>query len=222
MNAIKRLSSAFARRVLGPVRHGTPVAVDVQTGVHRRNYPSYNAYVQHQSAKLRREFDVIAEHDKAYEDIVVERYRDQNLAGKTVLCLGARLGGEVRAFRRLGALSVGVDLEPGRDNRFVLPGDVHDLQFADGVFDVCFTNIIDHVLNLEAFVAETLRVLEPGGLLIAELAHGPIKNYEVNDLSDGRAEAYLRSRLRQIGETPIVNKTNYTSWEGVLAVYKRN
>jgi SAM-dependent methyltransferase len=221
MNAIERLSSAFARRVLGPVRHGTLVAVDARTGVRRRSYPSYSAYVEHQSAKLRREFDVIAEHDKAYEDIVVERYGGDALAGRAVLCLGARLGGEVRAFRRLGALSVGVDLEPGRDNRFVLPGDVHDLQFADGVFDVCFTNIIDHVLDLETFVAETLRVLKRDGVLIAELARGPIKNYEVNDLSDGRAEAYLRRRLRQIGETPIVNKTNYTAWEGLRATYVR-
>ena len=36
------------------------------------------------------------------------------LEGKTVICLGARLGGEVRAFKSLGAIALGIDLNPVR------------------------------------------------------------------------------------------------------------
>ena len=74
----------------------------------------------------------------------------------SMLCLGARLGGEVRAFRRLGALALGVDLEPGLNNRHVLPGDVHALQFADGVFDYAFTNILGR-----RGILEVVLIVEP-------------------------------------------------------------
>ena len=37
---------------------------------------------------------------------------------------------EVRAFLDHGAFAVGIDLNPGRDNRYVMVGDFHQLQFA--------------------------------------------------------------------------------------------
>ena len=60
----------------------------------------------------------------------------KGIVGCSVLCLGARLGGEVRAFTAMGALSIGIDLNPGPNNAYVLPGDFHHLQFAQSVFDV--------------------------------------------------------------------------------------
>ena len=42
------------------------------------------------------------------------------LRGATVLCVGARLGGEVRAFKSLGALAIGIDLNPGTLNMDVV------------------------------------------------------------------------------------------------------
>jgi SAM-dependent methyltransferase len=221
MDLFQRAAGAFRRRVVAPLMHATPIEVDPRTGVRARRYRDYRHYVRHQAAKLRRNFETLSEHDIAYEEIVVERYAALPLHGRNVLCLGARLGGEVRAFRRLGALALGVDLEPGPNNRHVLPGDVHALQFADGVFDYAFTNILDHVLDLEAFTTEVLRVLRREGLLIAELSSGPIKNYEVNDLTDGRVQAFIGQRMRLLNQTPIVNKTSYTDWRGVQATYAK-
>ena len=42
-----------------------------------------------------------------------QRVPGLRLAGEPVLCLGARLGGEVRALTRLGALAIGIDFNPG-------------------------------------------------------------------------------------------------------------
>ena len=221
MGLLQRAAAAFERRVLEPLMHATPIAVDPHTGVRARRYRDYGHYVRHQATKLRRNFETLKEHDLVYEEIVLERYAALPLGGRSVLCLGARLGGEVRAFRRLGALALGVDLEPGLNNRHVLPGDVHALQFADGVFDYAFTNILDHVLDLEAFTAEVLRVLAPNGLLIAELPNVQIGTYEVNDLTDGRVQAFIGERMRLVSEAPIANLTSYTDWNGVQAIYAR-
>src|SRR5262245_14123867 len=221
MDLFQRAAGAFERRVVEPLMHATPIGVDPHTGVRARRYRDYGHYVRHQATKLRRNLETLKEHDLIYEEIVFDRYFPLSLRGKSILCLGARLGGEVRAFRRLGALALGVDLEPGPNNRHVLPGDVHALQFADGVFDYAFTNILDHVLDLEAFTAEVLRVLGPEGLLIAELPNVPIGAYEVNDLTDGRVQAFVGERMRLMSETPIANLTSYTDWQGVQAIYAK-
>jgi hypothetical protein len=67
--------------------------------------------------------------------------REYELEGKTVLCVGARLGGEVRAFMRLGALAIGYDFEPGPRNPWVLWGTGAPLQFGDNLFDYVYTNV---------------------------------------------------------------------------------
>ena len=46
-----------------------------------------------------------------------------------MLCLGARLGTEVRALHNLGYFAIGIDLNPGVDNPYVLMGDFHKLVF---------------------------------------------------------------------------------------------
>lgn len=221
MSLIKRTAHALERRLRPLTGDAGHVEVDPDTGMRRRNYRSYADYVRHQSAKLPRNYDALIEHDRVYERIVYERYGRLTLKGATLLCLGARLGGETRAFTRLGALAIGVDLEPGAGNLFVVPGDVHHLQFANSVFDYAFTNILDHVLDLDAFFAEVERVLRPDGRLIVELADVGMGEYEVTDLSDGRVRAVLDERLRLIDERPIANVTGYTDWSGVSLIYTR-
>ena len=44
-----------------------------------------------------------------------------------MICLGARLGGEVRAFKTLGAIAIGIDLNPGKDSMDVLAGDYYNI-----------------------------------------------------------------------------------------------
>jgi SAM-dependent methyltransferase len=92
--------------------------------------------------------------------------------GQSVLCLGARLGTEVKAFLDHGCFAVGIDLNPGKSNYYVLRGDFHNLQFADRSVDVVFSNSVDHVFDLEKFVKEVVRVLKSGGLLVIEVGRG--------------------------------------------------
>ena len=68
----------------------------------------------------------------------------------------------------LGHLAVGVDLNPGAFNRYVLHGDFHHLVFPDSSFSAVYTNTLDHVFDLPRLVGEITRVLAPGGVLIYE------------------------------------------------------
>lgn len=133
----------------------------------------YANYIERQKQKLSLKFNTIKRFDKELEEIV---YKDLNmklpsdvsLTGKSVLCLGARLGGEVRAFKRMGSLTVGIDLNPGHGNQHVLQGDFHHLQWPDHVFDFAFSNVIGHIFSLEDFGKEVCRILKKDGIFIMD------------------------------------------------------
>jgi SAM-dependent methyltransferase len=140
-------------------------------GVNVRRYRSYEDYLRHQRAKLPT-LDLTA-YDQTFYDQLRNRLAGQALEpGTTVLCLGARLGTEVRAFMAHQCFAVGVDLNPGPENRYVLSGDFHALQFADASVDVVFTNALDHALDLDRILGEVTRVLKPAGILLVEAMHG--------------------------------------------------
>ena len=92
--------------------------------------------------------------------------------GRTVLCLAARIGTEVKAFLDLRAFAVGIDLNPGADNRYVVHGDFHDLQFAPGSIDVVYTNSLDHAFDIDRIAKEVLKVLKPDGVFLVEAVQG--------------------------------------------------
>lgn len=96
----------------------------------------------------------------------------RSFKGEPVLCLGARLGGEVRAFKSLGALAIGVDFEPGQDSMDVLAGDFENLAFAEATFKYAYSNVLDHLHDLRRFASEACRVLKPGGTFFAALFSG--------------------------------------------------
>ena len=133
------------------------------------------AVVRWQSSKARSSPQWVAMIDHFVERSTDRLLRDHMLPGalrgRNVLCVGARAGGEVRAFRSLGAFAVGIDLYPAeRGNAtLVLRGSAHALQFADASVDVLFTNVMDHIPDLSAFTAEVARVLKPNGILLAEV-----------------------------------------------------
>jgi SAM-dependent methyltransferase len=138
----------------------------------KRAYDSYEAYVEHQKAKLATH--QFGEYDNEFRAALRERMAALEIewAGQSVLCLAARIGTEVKAFIDLGAFAVGIDLNPGPDNRYVVHGDFHDLQFAPGSVDVVYTNSLDHAFDIERIAKEVLRVLKPDGVFVVEASRG--------------------------------------------------
>ena len=138
----------------------------------QRVYPGYDDYLKHQQAKLPH-LD-LSRYEIAYRARLSERLTNTHCLrkGASVLCLGARLGAEVRAFHDQGCFAVGVDLNPGERNPCVLPGDFHKLQFPGESVDVVFTNSLDHVFDADRFIREIARVLKPAGILILEVTRG--------------------------------------------------
>ncbi len=173
----------------------------------RRRYGSYDDYVSHQASKLDDIYDRLVETEPEVYEEFVERFRAcAPLAdARTVLCLGARLGTEVRALHSLGHFAVGIDLNPGPKNPYVLPGDFHDLVFADGSVDCIYTNALDHVFELEKVIAEATRVLAPGGIFLAEFeigfseGHTP-GSYEATHWRDSQQ---LIDTIRDLGKLEV-------------------
>jgi SAM-dependent methyltransferase len=145
-------------------------------GFRRREYGSYEEYKQHQAAKLARleSNKWIIDYEERFEPVLRERLKDDGIdwKGNSVLCLGARRGAEVRAFLSLGCFSIGVDLNPGDNNEFVLYGDFHKLAFADESVDAVYCNALDHVFDLKRVIGEIDRVVRPRGHVIIEIMKG--------------------------------------------------
>ena len=147
-------------------------AASNQAPFKQREYSSYEQYLAHQQSKF--QYLDLTEYDANYRRLLKERLQQlpELKRGASVLCLGARQGTEVKAFLDLGCFAVGLDLNPGKENKFVLHGDFHQIQFASESADVVFTNSFDHVFDPEKMIGEIVRVLKPGGLLIVEAIHG--------------------------------------------------
>ena len=197
----------------------------VVDGILRRKYKSYYEYTKKQAEKLNNNFDVIKTSDLEYENIVYDRYSKTSFdfKNKMVLCLAARLGGEVPAFKRLGALAIGIDLNPGPNNKDVLTGDFHNVQFPNNSFDFCFTNSVDHVYNLESFCNEIKRLLKDDGILIIEFARVALKkeSYEVIDTTNLESLLkYFTQHFKFIKTEEVINKTDYINWNGQLYYFK--
>lgn len=148
----------------------------VGTDVYRqRHYNSYDAYVEHQAAKLRT--INLDNYSKAFRPALTGRLQTARSLqarprGASVLCLGARNGVECQAFIDLGYFAVGLDLNPGLVNRHVVVGDFHSLQFASESVDIVYTNVLDHAFDIEMVFREIHRVLKSDGIVIAEIVRG--------------------------------------------------
>ena len=141
-----------------------------------KKYKDYQEYINHQKGKLEKENDWIVGFDENYSQILKERLLDDfdnwGIKKGNVLCLGARLGGEVRAFIKIGCFAIGIDLNPGKKNKHVLYGDFHDIQFSENSVDIVFSNSLDHSFDIDSVLKEIKRVLKNGGFLILEIAKG--------------------------------------------------
>lgn len=144
----------------------------------RREFESYDAYVQAQGRKAKyKRNDLLAGDEKRVRDFcaVFSKAKPYLNLGP-MLCLGARTGAENTAAERCGhAGSVGVDLHPVGKN--VRQGDWHSLtEFSRGSFSNVFTNSFDHCLYLERAVAEIHRVLSSFGVFYIMASDKGVKN----------------------------------------------
>ena len=141
----------------------------------KRTYRGYGDYIAHQKHKLDYGMDFdLTEYDVKYRQILHERLQrlDPLRRGTTVLCLAARIGTEVKSFLDIGCFAIGIDLNPGESNPYVVYGDFHDLRFPSESVDIVFTNSIDHVFDIEKVIGQIQRVLKKDGHLILEVAKG--------------------------------------------------
>lgn len=226
INSIKKIFSKLYKSIFkipSPEKEKDIFIKDPDLALERRYYPTYETYLHHQAEKLGKVGEIIVQSDQEYEEIVVDRYKKMfDFHGKSILCLGARLGGEVRAFKKLGALAIGIDIEPGEKNIHVLYGDFHNLQFPDECFDFIFTNCVDHVFDLKIFLSEAYRVIKPEGIVLVELATVKPGSYEVLDMTDIKPILrLLKQYFRIIDQKSLNNNTDYISWEGLTLLLKK-
>jgi SAM-dependent methyltransferase len=191
----------------------------------RRKYASYDEYLDHQASKLDRIAPRLRE--KEDEDFAEFRRRFATcaaLAGaRSVLCLGARLGTEVRALHELGYFAIGIDLNPGDDNPYVLSGDFHRIVFPDASVDAIYTNTLDHVFSLEAVVGEVRRLLRPGGVFVADLELGSAEGFVPGEYEAvmWRDHRVLIDRITAFGQfeleaTRDLGRTRRDQWTQVV------
>ncbi|KAK4358312.1 hypothetical protein RND71_023922 [Anisodus tanguticus] len=156
----------------------------------RPGYSTYDSYLQRQlnktlNPKLRkiwttRDWDrKIQVFSKFFNEL---KNRKLLLESSKVLCIGARMGQEVEAFKRVGVSnSIGMDLVPYPP--LVVKGDFHNQPFDDAKFDLEFSNVFDHALSPEKFVSEIERTLKPGGVCVLHVALSRrADKYSANDL----------------------------------------
>ena len=195
----------------------------IPKGLTRLGPQDYGEYLKHQAEKLEKE-DMTG-YEPRYQLELSERLGKfgTTFPGMSALCLGARLGAEVKAFIDCGCFAVGLDLNPGEGNKHVVHGDFHELQFANSSIDVIFTNAVDHVFDLGRFIDEICRVLKPEGLLIMDLVRGSAEGVQPEDYESlfwERTDDILAPFLA--GQFEFVARTDFAGpWPGEHVVLKK-
>ncbi|KAL5826940.1 hypothetical protein ACOSQ3_018784 [Xanthoceras sorbifolium] len=156
----------------------------------RPGYASYDAYIQRQlnktlNPKLRQIWTTRDWERKihVFSNLFHDLKKKRLLSNQSkALCIGARVGQEVEALRRVGVShSVGIDLVPYPP--LVVKGDFHHQPFDDETFDFEFSNVFDHALFPDKFVGEIERTLKAGGVCVLHVAVSRRSDkYSANDL----------------------------------------
>lgn len=88
----------------------------------------------------------------------------------------------MRAFKRIARDAIGIDFNPGSNNKDVIVGDAMALQFEDNRFGAVYCNILDHIPDLNKAFNEMKRVLKPGGTIFLDIDQNKPDEYAVRDL----------------------------------------
>ncbi|XP_068325701.1 uncharacterized protein [Pyrus communis] len=176
----------------------------------RPGYTSYEAYLERQVNKTNnprlRQLWTTRDWDRKIQVFsqVFQQMKRQNLLTDNckALCIGARVGQEVEALKRVGVSdSVGIDLVPFPP--LVVKGDFHNQPFGDDTFDFEFSNVFDHALYPRKFVSEIERTLRPGGVCVLHVAISRrTDKYSANDLYSVKplVAMFRRSKLVHVKE----------------------
>ncbi|XP_047314483.1 uncharacterized protein LOC124918351 [Impatiens glandulifera] len=183
------LTLQTSRRRLKPPAAAVSAGGDADLRI-RSGYSSYDAYLHHQlnktlNPKLRtiwktRDWDRKVRVFSLFFTSLKERNLLSN--NSKSLCIGARVGQEVAALKRVGVSdSIGIDLVPYPP--LVIQGDFHSQPFDDENFEFEFSNVFDHALYPEKFVSEIERTLKPGGICVLHVSVSKrTDKYSANDL----------------------------------------
>lgn len=171
----------------------------------RRAFPSYDEYLKLQLNKTLdprlRQLWATRDWDRKVVVFsqIFSRLQSRHLLSNSsrALSIGARLGQEVAALKKIGVVdSVGMDLVPSPP--LVVKGDFHNQPFKSNSFDFEFSNVFDHALYPDRFVGEIERTLKPGGVAVIHVAlHRRGDKYSANDLLgvDGIVGLFKQSDL---------------------------
>jgi SAM-dependent methyltransferase len=138
---------------------------------------SKQEYLSWQSEKTDKHPGTVARMNNKAHDAIMNRMIDYVDRGKSMLCIGARLGGEVWAFRKMGWFAVGVDLNPGKQNKYVVFDDMERLSFCCDCVDGIYSNSLDHAHDLDVMLSEMHRVLKPDGIVLLDVVSGTSEGY---------------------------------------------
>lgn len=140
-----------------------------------RKYNNYKEYIEHQKSKLLqpgyldkriRKFNYRISRFLEKFEVLIDYY-SSSPGFFHVLCLAARLGEEVMAWKLLTPHSIGIDIMPPSseiqkklaNNILVIHGDFHNIPFKNNSQDVIYSNSLDHSLYVKKFSDELKRVL---------------------------------------------------------------
>lgn len=199
---------------------------NVSQDMSQKIYKSYEDYAAHQSAKLST-MD-LRDYDRNYYSVLGGRLKPlaaKNIigGGRVALCLAARIGTEVKAFADLHCFAVGIDLNPGRNNKYVLYGDFHNIQFPSSSVDVVFTNSLDHALYVDRLASEIKRVLKRAGHLILEVGRGIEEggNFGYYEASSWKKIDNCLEHFYRVGFKTVERNDFEYPWRGQQIVLKR-
>ena len=176
----------------------------------KRPYESYEVYLEHQQVKIQKpgvEKDLLKVHRQRIDsfvnlmkELLIEVSPPIAEDGpKKGLCAGARKGEEVKAMITLGYDAIGVDLTPTFP--LVLQGDFNKaLPFDNNVFDVVFSNSIDHVYDLNMFATEMTRITKSGAIMLFCISYemGGFESVVIDSIKEIQ-EAFPRFKLAKHG-----------------------
>jgi SAM-dependent methyltransferase len=148
-------------------------------------------------------------------DTVAQVGQYTGLDGRVVADVGGGPGYFAREFRAAGARAVCLDTDTGELAGLGRPGpgsaigSALRLPLATGAVDMCFSsNVLEHVADWEAMLAEMVRVTRPGGIIVVSFTNwlSPWGGHETSPWHYLGGDRAARHYQRRYGRPP---KNNY-------------